>query len=141
MHETSIARAAEIIAGQQGSAGYCTLALIDLDSYPTAATISPAGSEGIRWIAFGTGTESNWAKRIRGCGRASVCFNGPGHNITLVGDIHILTDPETKKKMWYDGMGMYFTGPLDPGFCVLRFETRRYSIMISEQEGVVRGAL
>jgi len=43
--------------------------------------------------------------------------------------------------MWYEGMGWYFSGPEDPGFCVLRFIARRYSLLFSEQDGSVRGTL
>ena len=140
MNEASIARAAEIVAEKCGNAGYCTLALMDADGYPTAATISVSKAEGIQWITFCTGLGSNWVKRIERCDRASVCFNA-AYNITLVGTIEVLTDLATKKEMWYEGMGTYFSGPEDPGFCVLRFKTRRYSLMINEQDGIARGTL
>ena len=132
-----IERAGEIIAKSE----YCALALIDTDGYPTAATISPSKTDGIQWITFCTGLGSNWAKRIEKCDRASVCFNSGEYNITLVGDIDVLTDLATKKEMWYPGMGHYFSGPEDPGFCVLRFKTRRYSLMLNEADGSARGAL
>ena len=82
MNEASIARAAEIVAEKCGNAGYCTLALMDADGYPTAATISVSKAEGIQWITFCTGLGSNWVKRIERCDRASVCFNA-AYNITL----------------------------------------------------------
>jgi len=140
--EAIIARAAEIVA-KRGirEDGYCVLALIDTDGYPTAATISPSKSEGIEWFTFCTGLGSNWARRIEKCDRASLCFNSPHYNITLVGTIEVLTDLVTKKEMWYEGMGSYFSGWEDPGFCVLRFKTQRYSLMLSEKEGIVRGTL
>ena len=141
VNEKSIARAGEIVAGKCGNAGYCTLALIDTDGYPTAATISVSKAEGIRWIAFCTGLGSNWAKRIEKCDRASVCFNSSEYNITLVGTIEVLTDLPTKQEMWYEGMGTYFSGPEDPGFCALRFKTQRYSLMLNEKDGNARGTL
>ena len=123
--------------------GYCTLSLIDLDGYPTAATITPSRIDGIASIRFCTGLGSNWAKRIERDRRACVCFNSdaPARNVTLVGKIEILTDPEEKARAWYDGMGMYFNGPEDPAYCVLRFRTKRYSIMLSESEGSARGTI
>ena len=141
MNEKVIARAAEIVAKKCGNAGYCTLALIDIDGYPTAATISVSKAEGIQWITFCTGLGSNWAKRIEKCNRASVCFNAAEYNITLVGTIEVLSDLSTKKEMWYEGMGYYFSGPEDPGFCVLRFKTQRYSLMMNEKDGNARGML
>ena len=144
MHETIIARAGEIIAGKLGIHGYCTLAQTDLDGYPTAATISPSRTEGIKWVTLCTGMGSNWVKRARVDSRACLCFNADSpllYNITLVGDLEIVEDPAVRREMWYDGMGTYYTGPDDPGFCVLRFNTRRYSILIDEQQGTVRGTL
>lgn len=145
MHDKSIAQAAEILAMKCGGGdkGYCALAQIDTDGYPTAATISVSKAEGIKWITFCTGLGSNWVKRTEKCNRASVCFNSedPGYNITLIGTIEVLTDLAIKKEMWYEGMGSYFSGPEDPGFCVLRFNTQRYSLMLNEEDGNARGTL
>lgn len=55
MNETIIAKASEIIKEK----GYCALAQIDVDGYPTVATISPSKMEGIKWMTFCTGRESN----------------------------------------------------------------------------------
>jgi len=146
VNEEIIARAGEILANRvTKEEGFCVLALIDIDGYPTAATISPSKIDGIRQITFCTGTESNWAKRIAKCNRASVCFNSGSeqYNITLIGTIEVLTDLATKKEMWYEGMGYYFKGPEDPNFCVLQFVTQRYSLMLNEHDvnGSARGTL
>jgi len=141
--KATMAKAAEIIAAATGNRGYCTLAQLDGDGYPTAATISVSKAQGIEWIAFCSGLGSNWAKRAGQDARASVCFNSsdPLYNITLVGDVEVLTDPAVKQEMWYEGMGWYFSGPEDPNFCVLRFNTRRYSLLLNEKEGNLRGML
>jgi general stress protein 26 len=146
MNEEIIKRAEDILSNRAlKEQGYCVLALIDFEGYPTAATISPSKIDGIRCITFCTGIESNWAKRIVNCNRASVCFNSgtEQYNITLIGNIEVLTDIETKKEMWYEGMGYYFKGPEDPNFCVLRFKTQRYSLMLNEHDvnGSARGTL
>ena len=146
MNEAIIARAGQILADRAvKEQGYCVLALIDTDGYPTAATISPSKIDGIRCITFCTGLGSNWVRRIEKCSHASVCFNSGAeqYNITLIGDIEVLTDIELKKEMWYDGMGYYFKGPDDPNFCVLQFITRRYSLMLNEHDadGSARGTL
>ena len=146
VNEEIIKRAEEILANRAlKEAGYCVLALIDTDGYPTAATISPSKIDGIRRITFCTGIGSNWVKRIEKCNRASVCFNSGSeqYNITLVGHIEVLMDLVAKKEMWYEGMGYYFKGPEDPDFCVLRFDTERYSLMLNEHDanGSARGML
>jgi general stress protein 26 len=146
LNKDVIKRAEEILANRAlREQGYCVLALIDTDGYPTAATISPSKIDGIKRITFCTGIGSNWTKRIEKCNRASVCFNSGSeqYNITLVGTIDVLTDSETKNEMWYEGMGHYFKGSDDPNYCVLQFTTQRYSLMLNEQEenGSARGTL
>ena len=149
MNEKIIAKAESILANtekfEHGCLSCCVLALIDSDGYPTAATISPSKIDGIKHITFCSGIGSNWVQRIEKCNRASVCFNSESeqYNITMVGTIEILTDIETKTEMWFDGMSNYFKGPDDSDFCVLKFTTKRYSIMLNEHDAnsSARGAI
>jgi len=134
MNEEIIARAGEIIAQNTGEAGYCVLALLDADGYPTASTITPAKADGIRWLTFCTGVNSSKSVRIKKCNRASVCLNSGSYNITLVGTMEILTDPQSKREMWYGGLVNHFSGPEDPGYCVLKFTTRRYNLLVDWKE-------
>lgn len=136
MNEEIIARAGEIVASKTGGGneGYCVLALIDTEGYPTTSTISASKADGINWITFCTGLGSNKTKRIKNCNRASVCFDSLDHNITLVGTIEILTDPEIKKEMWYEGLVNHFNGLEDPNYCVLRFRTERYNLLVDWKE-------
>jgi general stress protein 26 len=110
------------------------LALIDTDGYPTASTISASKADGLNWITFCTGFGGTKTNRINQNKQASVCFNSPEYNITLVGEIDIVTDPEVKKEMWYSGLANHFTGPEDPTYCVLRFKTQRYNLLVDWQE-------
>ena len=129
-----IARAGEIIAQNTGSKGHCVLALLDENGCPTASTISPAKAQGIEWITFCTGLEANSAKRSRNCPRACVCFSTGEYNISLVGGMEVVTDAAVKREMWYEGLENHFSGPDDPNFCVLRFQTRRYNLLVDWQE-------
>ncbi|WMM24634.1 pyridoxamine 5'-phosphate oxidase family protein [Tissierella sp. MB52-C2] len=123
-----------------GSEPYCVLALIDKDGHPTASTITASKSDGINWLTFCTGLKSNKVKRIENCNRASLCFNKDGaYNITLVGTIEIVTDIAVKEEMWYPGMGQHFKGSNDLEYCVLRFKTNRYNLLVDWQE--VEGVL
>lgn len=134
-----IQKAGEIIQKNTGADSYCTLALIDLDGYPTASTITASKAEGIQWVTFCTGLGGTRTDRITRCNGASLCFNASDYNITLVGSMEILTDPEIKKEMWYSGLANHFSGPEDPNYCVLRFTTQRYNLLVDWQE--VRGTL
>ena len=109
---------------------YCVLAQEDNDGRLTASAITPAKTEGITWITFCTGLESNKAKRIKRDSRAAVCFASATYNITLRGRLEILTDTESRREHWYKGMENHFSGPDDPSYCVLRFTTERYNLMV-----------
>ncbi len=136
MNEDIISKAAEIVASKTGGGNecYCVLAVIDQDGYPTTSTISASKAEGLNWITFCTGLGSDKTKRIEQCNRASVCFDAIDYNISLVGTIEVLTDPEIKKEMWYPGLQGHFSGSDDPGYCVLRFNTKRYNLLVDWQE-------
>jgi len=119
--------------------GYCTLALIDDNGYPSASTVSLSKSDGIKWLTFCAGINDNKAKRINNCNRASVCINSQNYNITLVGTAEVITEPKIKEEMWYEGCGEIWSGPDDEDYCVIRFATERYSIFIGydQIEGTV----
>jgi len=134
MNQEIIARAGEIVKKNTGDESYCVLALIDLEGYPTASTISASKADGINWITFCTGLGATKINRINKCNQASVCFNAADYNITLVGTMEILTDPDVKKEMWYGGMSNHFSGPEDPDYCVLRFKTQRYNLLVDWKE-------
>ncbi len=141
MNQEIIKKAVELIRqntahyAPEGREPYCVLSLIDVDGYPTASTITASKSDGIQWITFCTGLGSTRTQRISKCNRASVCFNTDGEfNITLVGTIEVLTDAATKQEMWYDGLKNHFSGPEDPGYCVLRFQTQRYKLFVDWNE-------
>ena len=140
MDHKIIDKAEEIISAKRLD---CVLALIDLDGYPTASTITVSKNNGINWLTFCTGFGGTKTKRIDQCDRASVCFFSlnPLYNITLVGKIEVITDFEVKKEMWYDSLKNHFTGPEDPNFCVLKFKTERYKLMIGGEETSTNGAV
>ena len=146
MGKEIIAKAAEIInsktAAENMGAGV-TLALFDHEGYPTTSSLSISKADGIRQILFGASLSSNKAKRAMECSRASVCIfdddieNGLYYNITLVGDVEIVTNPEIKKEVWYDGLAEHFAGGIDdPDYCVLRFTTKRYNLWVDFGEYV-----
>lgn len=134
MNEQTISRAGEIIAGKTGgeNKGYCTLCLIGKDGYPTASTISISKADGIKWLTFCTGLGAK-SERINFTNKAAVCVNSDEYNISLIGTIEELTDPDIKKEMWYDGLSHHFSGYDDPNYCVLRFTTERYNLLVDWQ--------
>jgi hypothetical protein len=71
MDKKIIEKASAIISAKRLD---CVLALIDLDGYPTASTITVSKNDGIYWQTFCTGLGGSKTKRIDQCNRASVCF-------------------------------------------------------------------
>jgi len=139
MNQGVISRAEKVIMSKTGyigggMEGYCALALIDEDGYPSASTLSISKADGIKRLTFLSGLESNKAKRIGKCNRGSVCVNSSKYNITLVGTLEILTDPDIKKEMWQEPLGSIYSGHDDPAYCVIRFSTKRYNIFFNDGE-------
>ncbi|MCL2003485.1 MAG: pyridoxamine 5'-phosphate oxidase family protein [Oscillospiraceae bacterium] len=136
--ESIIKKAGEIIEGRAAHKGYngqyCVLTQEDLDGRLTASVVTPSKAEGLQWLTFCTGLESNKCKRIRRDSRAAVCFGSEDYSITLKGRLEILTDAESRHEHWYDGMENHASGPDDPGYCVLRFRTEAYSLFVDWKE-------
>ncbi|MCL2420697.1 MAG: pyridoxamine 5'-phosphate oxidase family protein [Defluviitaleaceae bacterium] len=147
MHQEMIARAAKVIASKAnyiggGMEGTCVLSLIDENGYPTASTLTIAKTDGINWLTFATSPDSNKAMRIQKCNRASVCLSSSEYNITLVGTIEVVTDADFKKSVWLAPMGPnMWSGPDDPHFCVLRFNTEKYNLFFAEDDSEAVGTL
>ena len=150
MSQKAIARAEEIIKSKTAEVSMgagVTLSLLDHEGYPTTSTLSIAKADGIRQITFGGQLDSNKVKRAKENSRASVCIfdddyeGGAYYNITLVGDIGVATDIETKKETWYEGLEEYFPngGFSDPNYCVLKFTTKRYNLWVDVEEEEVSG--
>jgi len=142
MNQEVIAKAEKLIMSKtgyigDGMEGYCALALIDEDGYPSASTLTISKADGIKWLTFLSGLGSNKAKRISKCNRGSVCINSSRYSITLVGTLQVLTDPETKNEMWQELLGAMYSGPDDPEYCVIRFTTERYNIFFDNGESAV----
>ena len=133
MNEEIIARAAEIVQKNTGAGTHCVLALIDLDGCPTASTITVSKADGIRSMTFCTGLGDR-TRRIEKCPCASICFTSEEYNITLKGSMEVLTDTQAKKDFWYGGMENHFSGPDDPNYCVLRFQTKSYNLLVDWKE-------
>jgi len=151
MSQKAIAKAEKIIksktAAENMGAGV-TLSLLDHEGYPTTSTLSISKADGIRQITFAGGLDSNKAKRAQENSRASVCIfdddyeGGAYYNITLVGDIEVVTDPQAKKETWYEGLGEHFPngGLDDPNYCVLKFTTKRYNLWVDVEAEETTGS-
>ena len=134
--------ASRTVNGKSYNDEFCTISLIDRSGYPTSSTITASKSDGIRYIWFGTSLDSDKVRRINKKPRASICFNDANTNISLVGDIEVLTDIETKKDVIYkDITEMFEKGIDDPNLCVLKFTAKRFNISFSDTDEWEKGEL
>lgn len=141
MNEKIIDRAGKIIAERaNGPQNFVTLAFVDWDGYPHTTTISISKAEGIKWLTFCTGTGAK-KDTIDRCSKASVCINSPEYHIALTGTVEQITDLDVKKEMWYNGLKNHFSGYDDPNYCVLKFTTERYNILLLSDGQAAQGEL
>lgn len=116
------------------NASVATIAKIDDMGYPRASTISNIKTDGVKIAWFSTGLRSSKVKFFIRNSKASVCYREGGNNVTLIGDIEILTDPELKKQLWLDWFINHFPGGFtDPDYCILKFKTREAILWIDNQ--------
>lgn len=115
----------------------------DAEGYPiTKAMLSPREREGIKTFYFSTNTSSNKVGCYLNNSKASIYFVDKRffRGVSLIGNVEVLTDEESRKRIWRDGDTMYYPeGVNDPDYCVLKFiafKGRFYSNFNSEDFGI-----
>ena len=127
MNPDMFAKANQIIK----KCGEAYLGVIDENGGPSVSTVSTIRPESIFEAYFATGLAANKTKRLLKDKRTSVCFRAGSNNITLVGEAKILTDRQTKRRMWLDWFIDHFPlGETDPTYCIIKFTTLRVSLWI-----------
>jgi len=113
--------------------------VIDENGYPSVSAVSLQNPETIAELYFTTTMDSNKTKRLQKNNKASINCHTTMNNITLVGEVKIFSDEETKNKYWQNwvdlGCDIYPNGVTDPNYCFFKFTTKRVSLFIDD-EGV-----
>lgn len=144
MNHEIIARASEIINSKKdyvgrGMEGYVVLSLINDSGCPTSSAVSISKADGLNWLSFLGGTNSNKAKRIRNCSKACVCIATSEYNITLTDTAEVITDPAVKKEHWQEIFSEHYGDYNNQDVCVFYFTTESYNLslpMITQQPQV-----
>ena len=110
------------------------LCSVDGAGFPTVkAMLKPRERSGLREFYFSTNTSSMRVRHFQENPKASVYFYRKGlvkyTGVLLTGTMEVLTDQETKNRIWRKGDTMFYKGGVtDPDYCVLRFtaESGRY---------------
>lgn len=94
------------------------------DGYPLTKAMFKVENEGLKVIWLSTNTSSQRVAAFRKDPRASLYFMDTESvkGLMLVGKMEILTDIESRKRLWSDGCERYYPqGVTDPDYSVLRF--------------------
>ena len=115
----------QLIALMADSLPIAYISSVDDEGYPwTKAMLAPRVREGVKVFYFTTNTFSVRVAQYKANSKASIyfcdekCFRG----LALRGTMEVLTDMESKQKIWREGDTEYYLGGVtDPNYCVLRF--------------------
>ncbi|MCL1800573.1 MAG: pyridoxamine 5'-phosphate oxidase family protein [Promicromonosporaceae bacterium] len=117
---------------------YASIGVIDENGYPSVSAISLLRPRAIAELFFTTTLDSNKARRLLANNKASInCFDDD-NNITLVGEVEIVSDTKRKQECWQswveNGSDIYPDGISDPNYCFVKFNTKRASLWIDNQK-------
>ncbi|MCL2527374.1 MAG: pyridoxamine 5'-phosphate oxidase family protein [Defluviitaleaceae bacterium] len=113
-----------------------SFSVLDESGFPSASAIWLMGHESIAEIYFSTPVGSNKYKRLQKSNKACICAYTGFSNLTLVGEAEILTDQASKTKHWQEPfIHIYPGGDTDPGYCIIKFVTKRVSLHIEHEGG------
>lgn len=130
MDKKLVARAESIMKASENA----IISLVDDEGFPRTSAISSLKTEGIKHAWFSTGLSSGKARCIQKNNKASLCYCDGSNNVTLMGKVEILTEPEIKKAMWLDWFIDHFPGGTeDPNYCILKFTTEKMVFWIDSE--------
>lgn len=111
-----------------------SIASVNQDGYPRVCVVSKLRADGFSGIYFSTGTKSTKVEHFESNPRASICYYKGGDSVTLIGDVTIVADHQTKAGLWQDWLIEHFPqGPTDPNYCVVKFAVSEATIWIDQQ--------
>jgi len=107
------------------------LGVVNENGCPVVVAMSLINPESISEIYLSTTLDSNKAKCLQKNNKASICVSTNTDNITLTGEVEILTDQETKSKCWQSWFcEVYPGGETDPNYCIIKFTAKHASLYI-----------
>lgn len=97
------------------------------NGYPYIKAMIKKENEGLKVVWFSTNTSSKRVQQLINDPRTCVYFvdHANWEGLMLVGDIDVLQDADSRKRLWQEGDENYYPmGVNDPDYTVLRFTTR-----------------
>lgn len=108
------------------------LASINEDGFPRICEMEKVRADTFRNIYFTTLRTSEKARHFLVNSRSAVCYSSDSDCISLIGNIEILDDKDTKDKIWVGEHKRRFvedeSGPL---YCILHFAVKEAKIFMN----------
>ncbi len=104
---------------------------VDKAGFPAVkAMLRPRQRFGLREFYFSTNTSSMRVRHFQNDPKASIYFYRKGllkyTGVLLTGTMEVLTDQDTKNRIWKKGDTLYYKGGVtDPDYCILRFTAQK----------------
>ncbi len=98
------------------------------DGFPYIKAMLSVTNDGLKNVWFSTNTSSKRVNQILNNKNASVYFVDEKRymGLMLLGEMEVLQDEESRKKLWADGAEKYYPlGIDDPDYSVLKFTARK----------------
>lgn len=131
MKDSLIKKAEELLT----KCNVCTVASVSEKGYPRICVLMPLQTNGIKEFWFSTGANGTKVRHFKSNNKSGVTFYDGGDNVTLSGDMEIVTDKAVKDGLfdkWSDFLGRHFPngGKDDPEYCILHFVANEATIYI-----------
>jgi general stress protein 26 len=110
------------------SANIAMVGTVGDDGYPQIKAMIKCLNEGLQTVWFSTNTSSHRMTHFQRDPRICVYFVdfAEWRGLQLTGDVEILTDGESRQRLWHPGDEKYYPqGVMDPDYSVLRFTAKR----------------
>lgn len=128
MLKKELIKAEEIVKGSE----YAVLALVDEKGFPRASAISNIKTSGLKEMWFATGISTGKVRCIKHSNKAGLCYCNIDDNVTLMGEIEILTDEKSRKEFWQEWFIRHFPGGIDdPEYCILHFTAEKAVLWVN----------
>ena len=130
MENSILAKAAELLSKCE----VVTIASVGETGYPRISVMSKNSADGISTVWVATGIDSQKTINFRKNPKASVCYYLNHDSVTLQGNVEVIVDAATKKKLWQEWYIHHFPkGMEDPAYCLLKFTTTEATCWIDHR--------
>ena len=110
------------------------MASVNADGFPRPVPLDKIHSIGYNEVWIVTAADSEKVADFRLNPKAGLSYSFYGDSVALRGTVEIITDNETRKRMWQEYFINYFPdGPADPNYVLIRFIGNEATLWINRE--------